>query len=430
MVGEDWKDTLKERSEAVLDGVVGLVLALAAYDLMSISVAGWSQLAMLLLFSFMTLILIMFLWYIGSEALDVVPQDNQLFALNILLIVLLTTLPFSVRLSLFSDVKELGATFLAINTGILFAVTALINFLLLQRPESHTVPRSVLADIQAYVFGLPAGSLVAFLSLLAPTEAIAEGPFAGWNIPLRALSLFWSFTAFFLVVAVADVLIRRRIPASAEGIPEIQKMGGVFHSKMRTVNNTLFEAALGLSAFSLTDLPVATVAGLIPPLAYFTFLFFLIVVFWVELYRVYAAIPVWNEWLDFLTGWAPLLAIFAPPTFRLVALPSPEAKELGTMVFPIFTAIFALANAAVYLYAARFREHDVTLSRERVSEFRRWAAGSLILAFIFTASLLIPSNVMTLLDIPLRVVVWWISLAVFAIIMWVATHTPSNDKEK
>ena len=49
-MGEDWKDALKERSEAVLDGVVGLVLALAVYDLMSISVTEWSQLVIPLFF--------------------------------------------------------------------------------------------------------------------------------------------------------------------------------------------------------------------------------------------------------------------------------------------------------------------------------------------------------------------------------------------
>ena len=427
---EGWKDALKERSEAVLDGVVGIVLALAVYDLMSISVARWSQLVILLFFSFVTLILIMFLWYTGSEVLDIVPQDNHLFALNILQVVLLTALPFSVRLSLFSDVKELGATFLVINTGILFAVTALINFLLLQRPESRTVPRSVLADIQADVFGLPAGSLIAFLSLLAPAGAIAGGPFAGWNIPLRALGLFWSFGAFFFVGIFANIFIRRRLPRSTEVAPEIQKMGGIFHSKMRTVNNTLFEAALGLSAFSLTDLPIKTAADLIQPLIHFSFLFFLIVVFWVKFYRVYAAIPFWDEGLDFLTSWAPLLAIFSPPIFRLVVLPNPEMEELGATMFPIFTAMFVLANAAVYIYAARFRRDDLKLSQEKISEFHRWAIGSLGLAFTFTASLLIPSNITALLDIPLRLVIWWISLVAFAAIMWVATHSLSSEKEK
>lgn len=430
MVSEDWKDALKERSEAVLDGVVGLVLALSVYDLMSISVTDWSQLAIPLLFSFQTLILTLFLWYGGSEALDIVPQDNRLFALDILQVVLLAFLPFSVHLSIFSEVKEMGATFLTINVGVLFAITALINFLLLRKPESRMVPRSVLADLQASMFGLPAGSLMAFLSLLVPIEAVAGGPFAGWDVPLRALSLLWVFPVFFLVLIVAGIFIRGRLPSSAKVAPKIQKMGEVFHSKMRTINNTLFEAALGLSAFSLTDLPITTVADLIQPLAHFSFLFFLIVVFWVKLYHVYAAIPVWDEWLDFLTGWAPLLVIYAPPTFRLMVLPNPETKELGATVFPIFTAMFALASATVYIYAARFRKNGVKLPREEVSEFHRWTAGSIGLAFIFTASLLIPFNIMVLLDIPLRLIVWWISLIAFAAIMRIAAHSLSSDKEK
>ena len=424
------KDNLKERSEAVLGGVVGIVLALATYDLMSVSVTEWSQLIIPLIFSFSTLSLIIFLWYIGSEAVDLVPQENLLFVLNIIQVIVLTTLPFGVRLSLFSEIKEIGTTFLAISTGFLFALTALINFILLQKPESRTVPRSVLCDMQAYKFSLPAGSLVAFLSLLIPAEAIVGEPFDRLNIPFRAFSHILAFSVFFLVTIVAEIFIRRRLSAIAEDAPEVQKVGGIFHSKMRTVNNTFFTAALGLSAFSLSDLPVAAIADLVPPLAYFTFLFFLIYVFWVKLYRVYAIIPKWDEWLDMLTAFPSMLAIFVPPMFRLMVLPNPETRELGAMVFPILMAMFALANATVYIYVARFRKSDLRFRQERRSEFRRWATGSLVLAFILVASLLIPSNITTLMDIPLRVIVWWISLVIFEIIMWVATHRLSNDKEK
>ncbi|NIW34092.1 hypothetical protein GWM83_00795 [Candidatus Bathyarchaeota archaeon] len=66
---------------------------------------------------------------------------------------------------------------------------------------------------------------------------------------------------------------------------------------MRSVNNTLFEATISLSAFSLTDLSITDMASLITPWAHFVF--FLIVVFWVELPRVYAAVPVRSETLDF-----------------------------------------------------------------------------------------------------------------------------------
>ena len=409
------KELLEERSQAILGGVVGLVLALGAYDLMSISVAKWSQLLIFLVFSFCTLAFILFMWYIGSEALDIVPQDGQLFGLNIVLVVLLATLPFSARLSLYSDVRELGATFLIFNVGVVYALTAVINFLALQKPESRLVPRSVYADMRAYMFGLPAGALTAFLFLFAPQEEVG-GPFVGLGISLRAFGLFPAWGVFFLVIIVATVFIRRRTPASADGAPETQEMGGVFHSKTRTVNNTLFEAALGLSAFSLTDLPVSTMADLIPPLAHFGFLFLLIIVFWVGFYRVYAAIPVWNEWIDFLTTWVPLLVIFAPPIFRMAVLPNPETRELGSVIFPVFMAVLALANAAVYLYASRLRGRDETIPLGVVREFRWWAAGSLLLAPLFLASLLIPFDVTALWHIPLRVVAWWMLLVFFIVV--------------
>ncbi len=425
MKEEDGKELLEERSQAILGGVVGLVLALGAYDLMSISVVKWSQLFMFLVFSFVTLAFILFMWYIGSEALDIAPQDGQLFGLNIVLVVLLAILPFSTRLSLYSDARELGAKFLVLNMGVIFTLTAVINFLVLRKPESKLVPRSVYADMQTYMFGLPAGALTAFLFLLAPLDEVG-GPFVDLGISQRALGLFSSWGVFFLVIIVATVFIRRRTPASADGAPETQEMGGVFHSKTRTVNNTLFEAALGLSAFSLTDIPVSTVADLIPPLAHFGFLFLLIIVFWIGFYRVYAAIPVWNEWVDFLTTWVPMLVIFAPPIFRLAVLPNPETRELGSVIFPVFTAVLALANAAVYLYASRLLGRDVTIPRGVVREFRCWATGSLLLAPLFLASLLIPFDVTALWHIPLRVVAWWIFLVFFIVVMRVASRSKSS----
>jgi len=422
---EDGKELLEERSQAILGGVVGLVLALGAYDLMSISVVKWSQLFMFLGFSFATLVFILFMWYIGSEALDIVPQDGQLFGLNIVLVVLLAILPFSTRLSLYSDARELGAKFLVLNMGVIFTLTAVINFLVLRKPESKLVPRSVYADMQAYMFGLPAGALTAFLFLLAPLDEVG-GPFVDLGISQRAFGLFSAWGVFFLVIIVATVFIRRRTPASADGAPETQEMGGVFHLKTRTVNNTLFEAALGLSAFSLTDLPVSTMADLIPPLAHFGFLFLLIIVFWIGFYRVYAAIPVWNEWVDFLTTWVPMLVIFAPPIFRLAVLPNPETRELGSAIFPVFTAVLALANAAVYLYAYRLLGRDVTVPLGVVREFRWWAAGSLLMAPLFLASLLIPFDVTALWYIPLRVVAWWISLLFFVVVIRVASRSTSS----
>ena len=419
------KEFLEERSQAILGGVVGLVLALGAYDLMSISVVNWSQLFMFLGFSFTTLVFILFMWYIGSEALDLVPHDSQLFGLNIVLVVLLAVLPFSARLSLYSDARELGAKFLVLNMGIIFTLTAIINLLVLRKPESRLVPRSVYIDMQAYTFGLPAGALTALLFLFAPLDEVG-GPLVDLDIPQRALGLFSAWGVFFLVIIVATVLIRRRTPAPADRVPETQEMGEVFHSKTRTVNNTLFEAALGLSAFSLTDLPVSTTADIIPPLAHFGFLFLLIIVFWIGFYRVYAAIPVWNEWVDFLTTWVPMLVIFAPPIFRLAVLPNPETRELGSAIFPVFTAVLALANAAVYLYAYRLRRRDVTVPLGVVKELHWWAAGSLLLAPLFLASLLIPFDVTVLWHIRLRVVVWWISLLLFVIVMRVASRSAST----
>ncbi len=112
--------------------------------------------------------------------------------------------------------------------------------------------------------------------------------------------------------------------------------------------------ALGLSAFSLTDLPVKAAADVIPPLAHFAFLYFLIVVFWNRLFRVYAAIPTFDELIDFLIGWVAFFVVLAPPVFRQVVLPDPVTREIGSITFPIVMAMLALTSGVLYLRTAGF----------------------------------------------------------------------------
>jgi len=48
---EKWKETLRERSQAMIDGVMGVVIALAAYVVMSVPVTTWIQCGCYYLFS-------------------------------------------------------------------------------------------------------------------------------------------------------------------------------------------------------------------------------------------------------------------------------------------------------------------------------------------------------------------------------------------
>lgn len=423
---EEWKETLKERSQAMMDGAIGIVIALAAYVLMSVPVAGWSQ-WWVLLGSFMLIFwVVVFLWDYAANALALAPYDSRLFVLGLFLVVLLIPLPFSARLVFSSEVKGLGATFLVINTGVVFALAALISIIALRTPESRAMPRWALADFRAAPIGLMAGSLVAFLSLLIPSEeTVAAGPWV--DIPMRAFGLAWAFLAFFVVLMVATALIRRRMPISANESPEVQKMSQVFYSKMRAMYNQLFGMALGLSAFSLTDLPVKAAADIIPPLAHFAFLFFLIVVSWNKLFRVYAAISTFDELIDFLIAWVAFFVVLAPPVFRLVVVPDPVTREIGSIAFPIVMAMLALTNGVLYLHTGGFWRREVAISSEIKNEFRWWAMGSLALGAVFLASLLIPLAA-TLGHVSLRVIVWWISLASFVAIMWLAAHVTSPNR--
>lgn len=196
---------------------------------------------------------------------------------------------------------------------------------------------------------------------------------------------------------------------------------------MRAVNNTLFGMALGLAVFSLTELPVKTASDLLPPFIHFAFLFLLIYVFWNKLNRVYATIPIWEEGIDFFTNIIALLAVMTPPAFRFAVLHEPETRVIGIILFPILIAALAAVNAVLYLYASRLKRGATTVSSDTVREFHRWAAGSLFLALMFLASMLIPLKDIFFMDISLRIVAWWISLVIFIASMQVAYH-PSSDK--
>lgn len=406
----------------MVDGVVGVVISLGAYVLMSVSVQDWSQLFTLLCFFVTIFMITSFLWYIAGQAFALSPYDGRLFGLSILLVALLAPLPFSARLVLFSEIKELAATLLLINTGVVFVLTALINMLVLHKPESHKAPRPVLGDLQAQKFGLPAGSITAFLFLLAPSEETLGGPFVGLNLPVSTLGFLFSFVVFFLVIAAAEPLVRRRLPVSMDESQEVRLMGRVFHSKMRGVNNALFQMALGLSVFSLIDLPVETVSDLLPPLIHFAYLFLLIVVFWNELFKVYAVIPIWEEGIDFLTNMVAFFAVMIPPAFRFVVLPGPETQTIGATFFAILMAGLATMNAILYLYAARLKHHEAKISSGIAREFRGWAAGSLILALVFLATLSVPFETTTFWGISIRVFVWWVSLASFVVLMRIVSR--------
>lgn len=422
-MAERWKEILKERSESMMDGVMGVVIALAAYVVMSVPVTGWVQWWVLLGFFMVIFWVAIAVWDSAADAVAIVPSDGRLFVLSLLLVVLLVPLSFSARFAFSSALKGLGATFLVIITGLVFVLAALIVILVLRTPESRTLPRWLLADLRASVIGLAVGSLVAFLSLLVPLENSASlGP--GANFPVRAMGLVWAFSAFFIVLPVVSLLLRRRMPISADKSPEVQEMNQVLYSKMRAMYSELFEMAVGLSAFSLTDLPVKAATDLVLPLVHFAFLFFLIVVLWNRLFRVYAVISTFHEGLDFAIAWPALFVVLTPPVFRLAILPGAATRQIGSIAFPVLIAILALTNGALYLYTAGLHRREVAISSKVKKEFRRWAVGSFTLGILFLTSLLLPLTA-KIGHVSLRVIAWWLCLISFVVIMQLVARSPS-----
>lgn len=417
---EKWKETLRERSQAMIDGVMGVVIALAAYVVMSVPVTGWSQWWVLLSFFMMVFMVSIFVWDAAANATAIAPSDGRLFVLSLILVVFLIPLSFSAHLTLSSEIKGLGATFLVISTGLVFALATLIVILALRTQESHTLPRWLLADLRATTVGLIAGSVVAFLSLLVPfEETVSLEP--GVDIPVRAMGLAWAFGAFFVVLMVVDLFIRRRLPISIDKSPEVQEMNQVFYSKMRAMNSAIFGMAVGLSAFSLMELPVKVAADLTLSLVHFAFLFFLIIVLWNRLFRIYAVVSTFYEGLDFAVSLVAFFVVLTPPVFRLVILPGSATKEIGSIVFPVLIATLSLTNGALHLYTAGLQRREVAISSEVKKEFRRWAWGSFTLGILFLTSLLIPLTA-TLGYVSLRVIAWWVSLISFVVIMRVVAR--------
>lgn len=417
---EKWKETLRERSQAMIDGVMGVVIALAAYVVMSVPVTTWIQWWVLLSFFMMVFMVSIFVWDAAANATAITPSDGRLFVLSLILVVFLIPLSFSANLTLSSEIKGLGATFLVISTGLVFALASLIIILALRTPESRTLPRWALADLRGSVIGLVVGSLVAFLSLLIPLrETVSLEPWV--NIPVRAMGLAWAFVAFFIVLLVVDFLLRRRMPISIDKSPEVQEMNQVFYSKMRAMNSAIFGMAVSLSAFSLMELPVKTAADLTLSLVHFAFLFFLIVVLWNRLYRIYAVVSTFYEGLDFAVGWVAFFVVLTPPVFRLAILPEAATRQIGSIVFPVLITTLSLNNGALHLYTAGLQRREVAISSKVRKEFRQWAWGSFALGILFLTSLLIPLTA-TLGYVSLRVIAWWVSLISFVVIMRVVSR--------
>jgi len=169
------------------------------------------------------------------------------------------------------------------------------------------------------------------------------------------------------------------------------------------------------------ELPVKVAADLTLSLVHFAFLFFLIIVLWNRLFRIYAVVSTFYEGLDFAVFWIAFFVVLTPPVFRLVILPGSATKEIGSIVFPVLIAIIALTNGALHLYTAGLQRREVAISSEIKKEFRWWAWGSFALGILFLTSLLIPLTA-TLGYMSLRVIAWWVSLISFVVIMRVVTR--------
>lgn len=433
-----WKTFLSERTETLVDGVFGLVLGLGAFSLTGFPIYGVEDALIAVSYFTLMFFLICMFWWGTSKWFAVAEYSNALMGINFFFIILLVLMPFFLRLLFIPDsvVKDAGMTLFPIITGVLLLGTLSANIVILR--QKHDKPEEVVRDLKRGLFIFPIIAVFFFLSLLIPAEDATQEFLHGYfslNISLGLLNdypfriAFWWFSLFLIMIfgGIVETLQKRR-----------QKKANETHSgdwrktltnKSRAICDSVYGLALGLCAYSLTDYVVAGVGDIVIALSYFLLTFFLVAMFWMELYRAYAMVPFFNDTLIATNLILTFFVTLIPFSLRLAMAPEVAARNVGMTLFPVNMMAAGITSSAFIAFSLHWRNIDIP--KDDVMELQRFAIAMPALALIYIASFvippgaaiptqyaqLIPEPLSILKAIPFRVAVWWFSFIPVVVVM-------------
>lgn len=430
-----WKEFLAERSETLVDGVFGLVLGLGAYSLTGFTIGGLEDVMVAVSYFALTFLLICMFWWGTSKWFAVAEYSDVLMGINFLFILLLALMPFFLRLMFFMNpvVKDVGVTLFPLTMGALLSCTLLANILILR--QNREIPAEVRGDLKRGLFVFPMMAALFFSSLLIPADATTQMyvqkylpqyetsiPEPLRNYPFRVVSWWLIIVLVMTFSGLAEVVQKRRAHASEREVSSPKEWRKTLTKKCRTISDSVYGLALGLCAYSLTDYAISGMGDIVIALSFFLLTFFLVGMFWMELYRTFVMVPLFDDTLVATNLVLTFFVTLVPFSLRLAMVPGIAARNVGMALFPL-NMIAAGVTSSAFITLSLHRR-TVEIPKDDVMELQRFAVAIPALAFIYIASFWIPSDAaippqyarfipepLTILKtLPFRVVIWWFSL--------------------
>lgn len=198
--------------------------------------------------------------------------------------------------------------------------------------------------------------------------------------------------------------------------------------KVKAMTNSAFAISIGLCAYSLTDFAIGRGEDIIIAIIYFAFTFFVILIFWREIFRVFAAVLYYDDTLWETTIFLNYSITLLPFFFRLVLFSDPMVTRFGMTLFPVFMGSAAILNSVLFIIALKRRFFE--MPKDDILEMKRAAFGGPVMAIVFILSLWIPTDVTIQSHIPqfakylsfipayfpLRMISWWLALVALFIV--------------
>lgn len=427
-----WEEILKERSTTILDGLLGLALGLSAYSLSGFAIERMQDVGVALIYYSVLFLLMIVFWKTVSRAFVLARYDDRLFAISFILGALLVIAPLCLRLMLSprSEITNIGYDLFPVVMGTLCSLGALANLIVLR--QATAIPKDELVEMRTMTCGLVVCGAAFLLSLKILPSATIEShlpqvtpyvPSSLGQLPVRIGAWLASLFLWMVIEGIVEHGAKWLTSRSAAEAPSLVESKRALTQNAESLVNSVFAMTLGLCAYSLTDFPVERREDLIMALLYFAFTFIVVVVFWGELFRVFVAVPYYDESLLWATIFLAYSVSLLPFFFRLVLSSDPTAAGIGMILFPVFMAAAAIANSALFVLALRRRV--IEIPKDDLMEMQRAALGGPVMAIVFLASLRIPAaaTLQTHLpqfaeqirfgpaDFPLRILSWWLVLA-------------------
>ncbi|MFX1474191.1 MAG: hypothetical protein ACFFCO_01770 [Promethearchaeota archaeon] len=350
-------------------------------------------------------------------------------AINFLFILFLVFIPVSLRLMLIPDptIRATGATLFPVNVGLLLLSAILANVIIIR--QSKEIPGEVKRDLKRGLAVFPLMLALFILSLFIPVHITLQMVVFALALPAFVGDLSFRFICWWLIIisvqvfsSVVGYIQEKRARGSEEEVSTSEEWRRTLTNKARTISDAAYGLAIALSAFSLTTYAIGGMGDIVLMLLYFLLPFFLILLWWIELYRCIGLVSVFNALLLAVN----LLLIFfitlLPFSMQLVLSSDIMARSLGMTLFPINMLCASLVASVVVVLSLRRRTVDIP--KDDLLELQRLVVVGPIFAAFFLISLLFPpiavvppplSDILPppLNTLPFRVVIWWLSFLAF-----------------